>query len=201
MSKIIEYKGITYKSVSALAKEYEVDGNKLRYQLEKGVSIEQAIADIRKSTLESESIIKEKIVFENKEYNSYGELCRKLNVSLGLFCKRKSRGYSIEESVYGKDKEKITYNGKEYSSINKIAEEFGLSYRALASRIKSGYTLEEAITWKDGIHGAYVIVYDGNRYQSEKDLCNKLGVSRNTFKARKKKGWTLEECIHGKSLK
>lgn len=202
MANKITYNGIDYPSVTSLAKEYSILPNTLKYRLEQGMSVKDALSTRRKSRVDKNKPTPSNVVkieYNGKHYDSFTQLCKEYNVPLANFSKRKSRGYSIEECIYGRRDIKVnyTYNNKGYYSLMEIAKEYNISLSTLSGRLSSGYSLKDAI--EGNIETS--IEYEGILYKNEKELCKKQGVSYATFRSRKNRGASLEECLYKGYLK
>lgn len=196
MVKTFLIKGVQYNSQKELCEAFGVNKDTFSSRLKSGWTTEEALNLVKRGRVSKNSRPCE-VTFEGKTYSSYAELCRDKKVCGVTFNRRRRKGFSIEECLYGKDAP-FTYKGVKYKNLNALCNATNMGWETVNHRLKLGYTVEQAIEWDECNNSRYKVYYNGKDYKSERNLCEKMGVHYVTFCQRKSRGLSLEECIHGK---
>jgi len=211
MSEKIYFEGDYYNSYYHLYTHKGVAASTFQKRMKKGWSLHECVygkAKTKKQTTQdaepkntsTKSTTENHIVFEGNSYSSISALCRAKKVSHGTFRKRKNKGWSIEECVYGRKKDRkntkpIEFRGIIYPSYRDLCKKYNVEYAKFVSRKNVGkWSIEECIFGRN--EGS--ILFEDKRYKSFADLCRDKNVKYQTFKQRMKNGYSLEESIYGK---
>jgi hypothetical protein len=96
------------------------------------------------------------LYYKNKLYASYADLCRQFGVNYLTFCKRKERGFTFEECLYGKtkkvkepkiNKREVTFDGKPFKTLKELCQYYNFNDSAVRSRLHRGFSLEETVKY------------------------------------------------------
>lgn len=189
----VQYKGIKYKTIKALAEAYDVDYERLCKLRRSGWEIDKAM-EICIQRVEGNGYLRE---YKGKLYRSPKKLAEEYNlpwVSLSHFLQRCS---SVEEAIERcreQQDKKIFLWGREYVSRYELAEALGISYNALAFAMNVKHEkLEEAVRKlliKEPVR------FEGKEYRTLVDLCTEYGVQHANVIARLESGKTLHEAVY-----
>ena len=81
-------------------------------------------------------------------YNTQKEMCDEYNVPAALFCKRLSRGWSLERALTTAV-DKTTYHdhlGNEYVTQKEMCSKYNIRLNVFLVRINRGWSLKDALT-------------------------------------------------------
>jgi len=139
----IEFRGIFYKNMAALANNYDVPVKRLESRLRLGWKLDEAI-DIPKG------FQKDKGYFKIADGKNIYELAEKHNITYQKVYARLGYGWTFEEAlgiikrepVGGKAKA-VKVNGISFKSHRKAAAYYGVTESAWRKRLKLGWSLEE----------------------------------------------------------
>lgn len=155
--------GVTYPSVSAVARAYGVSETAIRTRLKKGQTIAQIVADRSPIVHKIENVPQNRscheIVIEGQIFRSYAAAAKYYNISPKIFRQRITRNWTPEQAAelvpppdlnYSRNGkgviEPIELNGKIYHSLYAISKDYpNVSYTVLQYRIKNGWTPEQAV--------------------------------------------------------
>tara|TARA_B100000795_G_scaffold47379_1_gene31166 strand:+ start:803 stop:2347 length:1545 start_codon:yes stop_codon:yes gene_type:complete len=140
----IEFRGIFYKNMVALANNYDMPEKRLESRLRLGWTLDEAV-DIPKG------FQKDKGYFKVTDGQNIHELAEKHGITIEKVYARLGYGWTFEEAlgiikrepVGGKAKA-VKVNGISFRSHRKAAEYFGVTESAWRKRLKLGWSIEEA---------------------------------------------------------
>lgn len=199
-AKIVTYKGITYPSLSALAKAFNISNGTLRYRLKNGISLENKVSNKKIGIV---------ITYKGVTYPNGITLAKKFNINPTTFYRRIQKGYSIEKALSQEKlkprsikaqqtKYAITYNGVDYPNLSSLAKAFNINAATLQQRLSRGYSLEDALSNK---RINKIIMYNGVKYTSYSALAKAHNITRQTLWNRIKQGYSLDEALSQKRLR
>lgn len=138
---VIEYNGVEYDSVSALARAFGLQHWVVSQRLNRGYSIDDAIAkeDLRKTFSGEVSV-------RGIRYDSLLDACDKLNFAKETINKRLEAGASVEEAFSNDWSENpILVQGEKYKNLTAVSKRFDVSLNVLSERLSKGYSIEQAV--------------------------------------------------------
>lgn len=185
----LTYDDVDYDSLQQLAEALNVCRDTIRYRLNKGMSAEEAIADIKKSW----------VVYNGVEYRGLTALAKSEGVSIYSLSHGLEAGLSLEDAVkiakeFRLRCKEVTYNGVVYPSLRTLCSRLDIDYRILISRMHSGWGLEQAIETpvKDSDTS---VEYNGVVYSGMTALAEAVGMSVATLNSRLRRGWSIEMAV------
>ena len=123
-------------------------------------------------------------------YDSITEMCDAYDVSPTLYLKRIERGWTIQESLEGKQPY-FSRGGVDYYSQKEVCEAFRIHPNSFRLKLKKGYSIDDIV---DRV-SYRVEDHLGNRYANEAAMCAEYGVKVSTYRARIRKGLSKEEAL------
>ena len=187
----VEYDGVIYPSLSALAREKHISYGAMYRRLRMGMDLEQALqSNQRNHTIE----------YDGKIYPSIKALAEEQQRVYSTLKARLERGMRVEEAllnsrVYGGRGHPVEYAGKLYRSIRSLAIERRIPYQTLRNRLWRGMAVEEALS-----ASGPSIEYGGKTYLSIKSLADELHVPYCRLRNRLKKGMAVNEALQNNRL-
>ncbi len=187
----VEYDGVIYPSLSALAREKHVPYAAMCDRLRMGMDLKQALqSNQRNRTIE----------YAGKVYPSIKALAEEQQRVYSTLKARLERGMSVEEALlntrfYGGRGYPVEYAGKLYPSLRSLSIEQRIPYQTLRNRLWRGMTVEEALS-----ASGPSIEYGGKTYFSIKSLADELHVPYDRLRSGLKKGMTVEEALQNNRL-
>jgi hypothetical protein len=192
-SKSIKYGSKSYRSFRSLSNELGIPSKYIRERLAEGKTIEEVVEMYKPRTVTDHLGI---------SYDSLTEMTEKWGISLGVYYRRKNKGWSIKEILttptqagYKRGKEYIDFKGNVFPSAASISKEYGISTVTFKKLLNEGKTSEEVTK---ELHQQVIKDHLGNVYPSIVKLADAYGVDASVFRNRQKRGWTLEEALTGK---
>lgn len=189
----IEYDGVIYPSLSALAREKHISYGTMYRRLRMGMDLEQALqSNQRNHTIE----------YDGKIYPSIKALADEQQKVYSTLKARLERGMSVEKALQinnrlpSRKRRSVEYAGKMYPSIRSLAIERRMPYQTLRARLEKGMSVEEAI--QDDVPRIYrgaPIEYAGKIYPSIKALAEEQQIPYNKLRVRLCRGMTVEEAL------
>lgn len=149
----VEYDGVIYPSLSALAREKHISYGAMYRRLRMGMDLEQALqSNQRNHTIE----------YDGKIYPSIKALAEEQQRVYSTLKARLERGMRVEEALlntrfYGGRGHPIEYAGKTYPNSKALAEELQISYDILRYRLRKGMTIEEALDANKADHNIDIL--------------------------------------------
>ena len=132
------------------------------------------------------------IEFDGKYFLSISELCRTYNIKTNTFYKRRERGFTFAECIFGRDKEEkyvpephrvYDHLGNVFHSEIEMCDYHNISFGTYRCRKNKGWNIERCLSpnrqYKDS-HGNQIF-YLGKNYESTKSLCNAFNINYNSF--------------------
>lgn len=188
----VEYDGVIYPSLSALAREKHISYGTMYHRLRMGMDLEQALqSNQRDRTIE----------YAGKIYPSLKALADEQQKVYSTLKTRLERGMSVEEALQinnrlpSRKRRSVEYAGKMYPSIRSLAIERRIPYQTLRTRLCRGMTVEEALS-----ASGPSIEYGGKTYLSVKSLADELHVPYCRLRHRLKKGMAVDEALQNNRL-
>lgn len=176
--------GITFKSVNALCKYYNIPRTTYKLRISQGLTPEEAIKVEPKKV---KGFVKTKITDPwGKEFPSLAALCREYHVTKDLVRSRLDLGWTMEQiltnpEVIDPHKPCVGPDGKTYAGFKIMAEAFGLSESTLRGRLTQGYSLEDAIyNWENNIFHPQTD-HLGNKFSSMADMMLYWNMASNNY--------------------
>lgn len=183
----VEYDGVIYPSLSALAREKHISYGAMYRRLRMGMDLEQALqSNQRNHTIE----------YDGKIYPSIKALAEEQQRVYSTLKARLERGMRVEEALLinnrlpSRKRRSVEYAGKMYPSIRSLAIERRIPYQTLRTRLCRGMTVEEALS-----ASGPSIEYGGKTYLSVKSLADELHVPYCRLRHRLKKGMAVDEAL------
>ena len=125
------------------------------------------------------------IYFEDKHFKSTLELCNQYNVRYNTFMKRKRRGWSLYECVYGKPKkEKLNknqrdysfdYSGQHFKSYRAFCKHYDINYFTFMRYKNKGHSIEESLKMCESHYFVY-----GKKFKTITEICEYFHINRST---------------------
>ena len=133
--------GKIYKSISQLAKTFNLPVEMVRKRIQKGNSPEEAIKEKKQKG--------KKVILEGKTYKSITEAAQKYNLTPENVRQKILNGLTVEQALgleSYKTKHTIKYKGKIYKSLIDLSKQIDFPYRLLKTRMNhGGMSVVEAI--------------------------------------------------------
>lgn len=195
MSKPIIYQGVTYPSISALARDNNVSRQYLHAELKKGRSIIDILNP--KSSYKNRTPIE----FQDKIYLSLAALAREHHVNYPKLYLYLKKGMDIKQaisycSVSHEKKTPVKYKGKAYPSIAALAREHNVNYCTLFKALKKGMNSEQAISHcRVSREKKTSVKYKGKTYPSIAAFAREYNVNYQALQTALKKGMKPEQAI------
>jgi hypothetical protein len=196
-----ELHGVQYPSISALARAYNVEPDRVKKRVFDGWTLLEAVG------LEKRNIYKRTnpIHVGDRDFNNFREAADYFKIPYKVVRARSSEGWSLEEifEITTRDglarRQRVYFvNGNEYRSMKDLADAFHLSPAVVSSRFSMGWTAEEAVGLKTRprfTNRPSPIVVDGVRYESKTEACRKLGIPFSRVNGRLQSGWSIDEAF------
>lgn len=145
--------GKWYSSMSQLLRENNIEKDDLTARMNKGLTLEQAVA------LGPSPHKKLEVIYGGTQYKNRRDLCDKLGLSYDRLSNLISAGHSLEEAldIVYEEKEtgvridrnssakKVTFLGVKYNSIASLAAAYGLSVVTLRKKLKETNQVEQVV--------------------------------------------------------
>ena len=159
--------GNKFKNITQFCNFYGIRLSQYYYHINKGRTVDE-IVDIIENYRHSPNGHKthryrssKTINFENVVYESVGSLCKTYGIKPNTFYRRKERGFTLEECVYGKANKygrpkfmgEIEFEGKKYKNFKSLCKDYNANYENCRMRHYRGWTLKECIYGK-GVNDA-----------------------------------------------
>lgn len=128
--------------------------------------------------------------YKGIKYPSQKAMCDAYKVSQTVFCKRMKRGWSLKESLEGKQPI-YSQDGVDYFTQKEICDAFDIHPNTMRTKLQNGYTIAEIVARQTFRTTDYL----GNKYKNTKEMCDKYGVKVSTFRARIRAGHSIEESL------
>lgn len=200
LSNYFEYKGETYKFLTEIAEDYDIDYAHLSHFYKKYNSIDKAV-DILLHRKEQDI----PFVYNNVKYQGIKDALSQLNLKKKDFYKELDSGKSVEEVLNKlnptfKDKEKFIAQGKEYKFLADIAKEYGELYNFNYSTFLSLYKKTKSIdNTLEILAHRYMqdgpCVYNEVEYKNIQDVIKRLKLSKRKFYSVLDTGKSIRETL------
>ena len=134
-----------------------------------------------------------------KVFPSQQAMCDTYGVSLTLYMKRLSRGYSVEEALTKsvKKRNETVYKdhlGNTYDTLQDLCYKYKITPYIYHNRMRLGWSLKRILTGKH--YGHNHTDHLGNTYESLDDLCNTYGINKSTYYSRiNRYHWSVEKAL------
>ena len=156
-AKPIEYGGMTYASLSALAREKGLRATTLHRRLGLGWTLEQAVGDEPPPPRRKGIRIGKQVEYKGRTYPSTASLADEFGVAAATLAARLKRGWTMEQAVgdapppavLSPTAKRVTFEGKEYESYTELADAYGLKPSVLLTRVREGSPLDVALEQKE----------------------------------------------------
>lgn len=181
------YNGVIYKSIKQLADTLGVVKFTIKRRLDKGMTLEAAIEDIKNS----------QPVYNGVIYKNATELAKHEGVLPRVLLNNLRSGMSVDDAVRAAKEYKqreIVYEGVAYPSLTALCCAKKVPYYAVLHRLSVGWDFERAIN-TPVMPSDSSLEYKGVRYAGIKTLARAVGMNASTLHDRLKRGWTIEEAV------
>ena len=201
-----DHLGNTYRSISAMCKEYNINLSTYKSRIRRGYSIEDSLCAEKHSEIVRANNAKENNAkAHNKctdhlgnKYRSIHAMCKAYGISSSTYSYRRKAGYSIGESlgvepkhVENKDGIKCTdHLGNTFSSEAAMCRYWGVDSTLYCKRKKAGCNIKQSLF---GVN--YIEDHLGNCYNSYSDVAKAYGINRRTLINRLNNGYTFEQAL------
>lgn len=186
----VDYKGIWYKSLDNLARDYGLNTEDIKIRIYHGFSLEETL---ELGNEQSNKALKQITIcdHEGQIFNTLDDMIGYYKISKYTYYKGIREGKNLKEILVKERWKRAKYiiEGKELTSLKSIAEHYNISEGTLYSRLKRGLALEEAVKIKTEL-GRPIAVKDfnGKEFKSKKEMAKYYGKNANTIGCRLKKG-------------
>lgn len=198
----VSFRGVTYPSMSALARKYGVKKVTLRQRYKTlGWSLEESLGlapHISKSGgPRFFEFHKRPQVCAGKKYNSIAQLAKSHGIKESIVRSRCNLGWTPEQAVgidpppAGRSK-KFSLAGKQFNSAEEAAGHHEVLTGTFLARMKMGWTSEQAAGLKPPPRSVRV---GGTTYSSIAHAAKSIGIHYYLVKQRLKLGWSIEEAL------
>lgn len=186
-NKIIQdHLGNTYDSIESLCKAYNIASTTLRYRLNRGWSLKDALTKEKKSNGKGKAVQDH---LGNK-YGSTKDLCKAYNINYTTFMVRIENGWSMEDAITKeiqtpeKGKAIQDHLGNTYESVKSLCKAYNIDITTFTTRLDRGWSIEDALTKEKQSNRKAIQDHIGNTYDSITDLCKAYNIRPDTFKDR-----------------
>ena len=141
-----------YETKADLARAFGIKPSQFYWRLDAGWSLGEALGLVKKSHHQSQAI-----KIDGKQYSSHREAAAAFGIDEGVFNKRLSLGWSLEEAAgirpHKRKREgnpqKIKFLGKGYDSKKELGKAFNLKPSVIMRRVQRGWSEREAVGLDD----------------------------------------------------
>lgn len=192
--------GNKFKNITQFCNFYGIRLSQYYYHINKGRTVDNIVdmvEAIRYSSDRKRLIIHKKgkvINFEGVLYDSVGSLCRTYGIKQNTFYRRRERGFTLEECVYGKFKNtdtKMEYSphriydhlGNEFKNAQEMCNFHNVKFGTYRARKSKGLSLSECLS-KEMLYKdcqCKSVFYMGKTYPSTREACRVYKVDYNGF--------------------
>lgn len=187
--KKIEWEGEEY-TLPELARKFGMAWQTLRYRLEKGLSLEEALDSRR---------LEKKRTTRSGESDTIRGWADRTGIDAHIIRRRIEQGWSVDDAVEVTPRDRslrIKWQGKFYS-VAELAKKCGVSESGLRYRLGKGLPVEEALTPKSvkvGRPGKTLTSGNGETHTIP-EWSKKLGIPHKTLHTRLSQGWEPDEIL------
>lgn len=145
---ITDHKGITFPSITDLAKHYGLPRGLVCQRISSGLPMEEVVR-------KPDSLHYNSVTLDGKCFNSYKDIEEFYKLPVGCLSKRLKKGMSLEDAVrFGKRNRLDNINkpivvtdylGNKFNSLSDMARFYGLTSSVLNGRLKRGWGLKKAL--------------------------------------------------------
>lgn len=198
---IIDKYGNRFKSVNQFCNFYGIRHSQYQYHISKGRTVDDIVNIVEARRYahinKIEPVLQKsgkRIEFEDKQFDSIKSLCHAYNVKLNTFYRRKERGFTLEECIYGRHKKSnddqhkskhIVYDhlGNEFKNTYDMCEHYGVNFSTFRARKRKGLPLDKCLSSnRSHEYGTRLeIFYMGKTYPSLKKLCDSYNINYHNF--------------------
>ena len=192
---IFEFEGNMFRSERELANHYNIPYATLRYRLQMGMPLEEAIKGKRKRKKGK------KIILGDVEYSSIKEAAKDNGISLKSVYARVSKGEDLESAITRPTSsglhKSVTIKGVVYKNRKEAAKAFNISPSTITNRINKGWDEYSAITTptKKRSKSGKTIYIPGGPYTSIKQAALSRGNKPSTVYNRISAGIPVDIAI------
>ncbi len=186
MSRAVrDYKGREFRSLSELAREYNVNRSTLENRLRRNGDL---IEFTRQLDEQSNTTVK----LSSKLLESYGAINSLVSETLSYFIMATNdiSTEMTEETV-------VDHKGNIFSSDKDMSAYWGINYDMYLKRIKLGWSTEQALTISENID---MCLYSGIVFSGLSELCDICKLPYYRIKARVASGWSLEKAVDKENI-
>lgn len=201
-----DHLGVTYESISDMARAWNIPPKRLLYRLSKNIPIEQALTmsteDIKSSKLQCQDHL-------GNVYPSKRAMCEAYGITTSIFFSRMGNlKWSLEKSLTTPLVEvpetsiAITdHLGQEFPSINAMCKHWKVARSTFRLRTeKKGWSVERALTepvkQTNSMRAQHWTDHLGNDFPSLNAMCEAWGITHHTFSTRVNRlGWSVEKAL------
>lgn len=165
-----EYAGEVYSSYRKLGSAVGVDGALIRYRVNTGMTLEDAVNEgksVHKVTVHG-------LTFKNKRElaQHYGIDYTKLGIKT---VSAEDLKQYVEDEL---NRELVTYNGGVYGTLDELCIEKGICGAIVTQRMRAGWSLTKALNTRvQSVRNKVSYNYKGVKYKSQRTLAESIGVT------------------------
>lgn len=168
----VEFHGVLYPSVKAVAEEYGLSYSRLEHFYYRNRNIQESV----QKCIESNGIL---IELWGHKYFGIAEVALKFGIKYVALAQRVRDGMELQQAVKSMlGNEPVTFRGKQYENFVDLCAEHHIQPGNVYERLSYGFTLEEALERPIQSKGiGKTVSYNGKNYTSLMDLCRDYGIS------------------------
>lgn len=168
----VVYKGTTYRSLNALARQFEISLPSIRHQMFNcGLSLEAAVLHCMEH--------RHGVSLFGEKFSKLKDLAEQYEIDLPMLYFYLGSGMTLEEAVTKiRTKEPFIYEGKSYRTMTDLCQAYGIQPETFRLMIQKGATVDQALRAKrePSTHGKG-LYYNGEFYMSCLDLCDEYKIN------------------------
>ena len=188
----VNYKGIEYPSLTALAHAFNIPESTVKDRWRRGIRTpEELIKSYRKSKQQLN------ITYQEKNFHTFNSLSRVCHIIPSTLRDRYNHGLR-DEKLFSKPKDRkkrrtnqnfsINYKGKNYTTFTSLSIETGISKSTIRDRCNSGIRDPKLLIVGNSYKDKLDITYQGTIYHTYNSLARACGINASTLRDRHNHG-------------
>lgn len=169
------YNGKIYTSINSLWKDTGVNRERLKNDIDRGIPIEDIVANYRKNSFE----------FEGVNYKNLKDFIKRKELSEHRFTYIYYKcNCDIAKAVEQYNSMVIEYNGVKYGSHSELCDALGISEQTFSKAFRKFGNIDDTVEYvlKNKRNARKrKIAYNGKEYRNIKELCIDLDIKYDTF--------------------